>query len=164
MLRTNSDKHPGASYTMMLRDHFTIQGPNGKHDCLSFQVLRPSIARVRGDSTGADTMAYLTLPAARNAIYQVLLGLYYLHSLGLVHGDVYPGNVLFTVRELSHESPDLLRQPQSQVSADVKRANGGSWQPGDHRHLTLNWPLNQFISPKGDFRLSDLGNSKLRPR
>ena len=144
----------------MLMDHFTIQGPNGKHDCLAYEVLGPSIARVLGDSTGADTIAYLTLQSARKIIYQVLLGLDYMHSVGLVHGDIYSGNVLLTVRDLSHESLDVLRQPHPHVTADVQRIKG-SRQPGDPRHLTLNWPLNQFLSPEGDIKLSDLGNSKL---
>ena len=144
----------------MLMDYFTIQGPNGKHDCLAYEVLGPSVARVLGDSTGAETIAYLTLRSARKIIYQALLGLDYIHSVGLVHGDIYSGNVLFTVRDLSHESSDILHQPHSQVSADVKRIKG-SRQPGDPRHLTLNWPLNSLLSPKGDVKLSDLGNSKL---
>ncbi|KAI9656154.1 MAG: hypothetical protein M1831_004725 [Alyxoria varia] len=157
-LRTSSGQHPGASNIMMLVDHFTIQGPNGKHDCLAYEVLGPSVAHVLGDSDGADTIAYLTLPSARKIIYQVLLGLDYIHSVGMVHGDIYSGNVLFTVRDLSHEPLDALHQPTSQVSADVRRIKG-SRQPRDPRHLTLNWPLNQLLSPKGDVKLSDLGNA-----
>ena len=145
---------------MMLMDHFTIQGPNGKHDCLAYEVLGPSVANVLGDCGGGDTTAYLTLPSARKIIYQVLLGLDYMHSVGLVHGDIYSGNVLFTVRDTSHEPVDVLHQPNSQVSADVSRIKG-SREPGDPRHLTLDWPLNQYVSPKGDVKLSDLGNSML---
>ncbi|KIW11836.1 hypothetical protein PV08_09109 [Exophiala spinifera] len=157
-LRTSSGRHPGASYIMMLLDYFTIQGPNGKHDCLAYEVLGPSIASVVRDSDGMDTTAYLTLPSARKIIYQVLLALDYIHSVGLVHGDIYHGNVLFILRDLSQESSDDLCQPHSQVSADVKRIKG-SRQPGDIRRLTLDWPLNELISPKGDVKLSDLGNS-----
>lgn len=146
----------------MLLDHFTIHGPNGTHDCLAYEVLGPSIAHVLDDSTGIDTTAYLTLPCARKIIYQVLLAVDYVHSLGMVHGDIYSGNVLFSVKDLSHESSEALSQPSSQISAVVRRLDGPR-QAGDPRHLTLNLPLNHFLSPEGDVKLSDLGNSMCIP-
>jgi serine/threonine protein kinase len=159
MLRANADQHPGSSCIMMLKDQFSLQGPNGNHDCLAYEVLGPSIALVREESTGLNTTAYLTLSCARKIIYRVLLGLDYMHSVGLVHGDLYAANVLFAVKELSQEPIDNLRQPYDQVSVDVKRISGPQ-QPGDPRHLTLNRPLNRFLSPDGNVKLSDLGNSK----
>lgn len=147
---------------MMLKDYFTIDGPNGTHDCLAYEVLGPSIARVLADSAGADTTAYLTLSSARKVIYQILLGLDHMHSVGLVHGDIYSSNVLFTVRDLSHEPLDVVCQPQSQVSDEVRRLKGPR-EPGDPRHLTLDWPLNHYLSTEGNVKLIDLGNSKLPP-
>ena len=159
LLRTNTDKHPGSSCIMMLKDQFTIQGPNGNHGCLAYEVLGPSIAHVRDESAGLNTTTYLTLPCARKIVHRVLLGLDYMHSVGLVHGDVYAANVLFTVKDLSQEPIGILRQPSDQVSVDVKRISGPR-QPGDPHHLTLNRPLNQFLSTDGNVKLSDLGNSK----
>lgn len=147
---------------MMLKDRFGIQGPNGHHDCLAYEVLGPSIAGVLDDSTlrtGLDMVAYWTLPCARKIVYQVLLGLDYMHSVGLVHGDLYGANVLFALKDLSQEPLDILCQPYHQVSVDVKRLSGPQ-QPGDPRHLTLNLPLNGFLSNDGNVKLSDLGNSK----
>jgi serine/threonine-protein kinase SRPK3 len=144
---------------MMLEDRFSVRGPNGNHNCLAYEVLGPSIARILGDSAGLNTTAYLTLPCARKIVYQVLLGLDYMHSVGLVHGDVYAANVLFAVKDLSQEPTDILCQPYDQVSVDVKRISGPQ-QPGDPRHLTLNRPLNRFLSTDGNVKLSDLGNSK----
>lgn len=158
-LRSHAGRHPGFSRVMMLKDRFSIRGLNGNHDCLIYEVLGPSIARVREDSIGFETTGYLTLSCARNIVYQVLLGLDCMHSVGLVHGDIYGANVLFAVKDLSQESIDTLRQPYDQVSVDVKRISGPQ-QPGDPRHFTLNRPLNQFLSTDGNVKLSDLGNSK----
>ncbi len=144
---------------MMLKDQFSIAGPNGNHDCLAYEVLGPSIARVREDSAGRKTTAYFTLSCARRIVYQVLLGLDYMHGLGLVHGDLYTANVLFAVKHLSDEPMDNLYQPRDQVSVDVKRIRGHP-QPGDPRHLTLDRPLNHFLSTDGNVKLSDLGNSR----
>jgi len=158
-LRANADQHPGSSCIMTLKDKFNIQGPNGNHVCLAYEVLGPSIARVREETANVNTTAYLTLSCARKIVYQVLLGLDYMHSTGLVHGDLYAANVVFTVKDLSQEPMDMLCQPYDQVSANVKRINGPQ-QPGDPRHLSLNWPLDTFLSPDGDAKISDLGNSK----
>ena len=158
-LRANADQHPGSSCIMMLKDQFSIRGPNGNHVCLAYEVLGPSIASVREESADSNTTAYLTLSCARKIVYRVLLGLDYMHSTGLVHGDVYAANVLFTVKDLSQEPMDILCQPYDQVSVDVKRVKGPQ-QPGDPRHLSLNRPLDRFLSPDGNVKLSDLGNSK----
>lgn len=144
---------------MMLKDQFSIQGPNGNHDCLTYEVLGPSIADVLQDCHDVLKTAYFTLSCARRIVHQVLLGLDYMHSVGLVHGDLYPSNVLFAVNDLSQEPMDILCQPYDQVSDDVKRINGPQ-QPGDPRHLTLNRALIQFLSPDGNVKLSDLGSSK----
>ena len=52
----------------LLEDQFHIPGPNGNHDCLAYEVLGPSIAHVREDSSGCDTTAYLTLSCARKIV------------------------------------------------------------------------------------------------
>jgi serine/threonine protein kinase len=124
VLRANAEKHQGSSYIMKLKDHFSIQGPNGNHYCLAYEVLGPSIARVRENYLDTNGAAYLTLSCAREIVYQVLLGLDYMHSVGVVHGDLYAANVLFALRELSEEPLETLRQPDDQISMGVKRVNG----------------------------------------
>jgi serine/threonine protein kinase len=159
VLRANAEKHQGSSYIMKLKDHFSIQGPNGNHYCLAYEVLGPSIARVRENYLDTNGAAYLTLSCAREIVYQVLLGLDYMHSVGVVHGDLYAANVLFALRELSEEPLETLRQPDDQISMGVKRVNG-PLQPGDPRHLSLDRPLNLYLSADGNVKISDLGNSE----
>ena len=159
VLRGNADQHPGSFYIMMLKDHFSIQGPNGTHDCLAYEVLGPSIARVRQDCSTLEDTTYLTLSCARRLVYQVLLGLDFMHSVGVIHGDLHAANVLFALRDLSKESIDSLRQPDDKISVDIKRLNG-PLQPGDPRHLSLDRPLVSYLSPDGDVKISDLGNSE----
>lgn len=158
-LRAEADKHPGSSCVLMLKDQFSIQGPNGNHDCLAYEVLGPSIARIREEYIGFNGTVYLTLPCARKVVYQVLLGLDYMHSVGVVHGDLYAANVLFALKNLSQEPIESLRQPYDQVSMEVKRISGPQ-QRGDPRHLSLDMPLNLLLSPDGNVKLSDLGNSE----
>ena len=142
---------------MMLKDNFSIHGPNGEHSCLAYEVLGPSIGHVREETRLLNTTTYFTLPAGRKIIYQILLGLDCMHSYGLVHGDLHEANVLFTVRDLSCKPKDQLEQNPKQITTNVKRIHGPN-KPGDPRYLTYNCPLGKFISEHGCVKLSDLGN------
>jgi len=68
ILRANADQHPGSSCVMMMRNPFSIQGPNVNHNCLAYEVLGPSIAHVLEASDGLTT-SYLALPCARKIVY-----------------------------------------------------------------------------------------------
>ena len=159
VLRTRGASHPGLSCIVMLKDNFSIHGPNGEHSCVAYEVMGPSIGHVRDDTLLLNSTTYFTLSAGRNIIYRILLALDCMHSIGLVHGDLYEENVLLTVRDLSCEPKKLLEQPQNQITANVNRIHG-SKQPGDPRYLTYNCPLDHLISEHGHVKLSDLGNSK----
>ena len=50
------------------------------------------------------------LSAARTMLYHLLLGLAFIHSKGLAHGDFHAGNSLFSLRDMSKASIEDLRQ------------------------------------------------------
>jgi len=65
-----------------LLGHFTIDGPNGRHQCLISEPLRCSLALSKFESrTGL-----FPLEAARAIAAQLILGVNYLHSRGVAHG------------------------------------------------------------------------------
>jgi serine/threonine protein kinase len=67
--------HPNVSN---LHAHFTIQGPNGTHQCLVLSVLGPSIKQIRH--------ARLTADLKRDVARQITYGLAHLHEAGIYHG------------------------------------------------------------------------------
>ncbi len=75
--------HPGAAFLAKLLDHFEIDGPNGTHTCLVLEPQDPSVPNVL-DVCFVDDR----LPAAlaRKITRQTLLGLDYLHHLGIGRG------------------------------------------------------------------------------
>ena len=79
-LASRSGTHPGSDRVLAPLDHFKVQGPNGEHDVLAFQVVGPHLE----DMLNADS------PAVRRAIksiaYQIALGISFLHDCGVVHG------------------------------------------------------------------------------
>ena len=117
--------------------------------------------RVSGESFNVGTCKGFTLPAARTVIFQAILGLDFIHTSGLTHGDFYPGNLLLSPRDLSKVAIEDLLQSSDKVSAPVRRLDGKS-DPSDPRFLTIDQPLREWIAAGNDFqiKISDLGNCK----
>lgn len=72
--------NPAKSYVGSITDEFFLDGPNGRHLCL---VSEPAKCNVAAVATEESTVS---LAAARVIAAQAVLGLKYIHSLGVVHG------------------------------------------------------------------------------
>ncbi|KAI0502815.1 kinase-like domain-containing protein [Xylaria bambusicola] len=90
--------HPGQHHLMRMLDHFTVDGPNGIHDCLVLELLGPSVPDVI-ESLYSDGR----LPAdfAKSTAYQALLGIDYLSSHKIGHGDLHSRNIVFALPNLA---------------------------------------------------------------
>lgn len=165
-LAIEADHHPGRAHVMMLKEHFSIQGPNGTHRCHVHEIMGPSVAtlmldRVSGERFDEAKTKRFTLRAARAIIYQALLGLDFIHAKSLIHGDFYPANLLLSLRDFSKLGVEELRQSSTKVSAPVRRLDGKD-DPRDPRFLTLDEPLREWVAAGSDFqvKISDLGSCK----
>ncbi|RAL03960.1 kinase-like protein [Aspergillus ibericus CBS 121593] len=67
-----------------------VSGPNGNHRCLVLDAARVNI----NEAKEAAYHRLLHLPAARAIVAQLVLGVQFLHSQGIVHGDLRLGNIL----------------------------------------------------------------------
>ncbi|KAH9225412.1 hypothetical protein K456DRAFT_1731952 [Colletotrichum gloeosporioides 23] len=83
----------GREYLQALLHHFFHQGPNGIHSCL---VSKPAWFTVAQGLFRMEKRRILPLEVARAITGQVITGLAALHSIGIVHGDLQPGNVILT--------------------------------------------------------------------
>ncbi|KAJ5655034.1 hypothetical protein N7490_002037 [Penicillium lividum] len=96
--------HPGKSHVLQLLDHFEHQGPNGLHLCLVFPVMM----------SDGEVMTVREVPRysgyVREISRQILLGLNYLHDQGLIHGDLQPANILFTLN--CDFSSEMISEPE----------------------------------------------------
>lgn len=90
-LSRSDTNHPGKNHVLQLLDQFEHKGPNGVHLCLVFPVMM----------SDGEAMTVRENPRCsgyvREVSKQILLGLNYLHDQGLIHGDLQPANILFTV-------------------------------------------------------------------
>ncbi|KAL8766365.1 MAG: hypothetical protein Q9209_006835 [Squamulea sp. 1 TL-2023] len=80
----------GAQYVLKLLDSFHVDGPNGRHQCL---VSEPAACNITV-SKELSTVWVFPLLVARAIAAKVIMGLHFLHSSGVVHGDLHIGNIL----------------------------------------------------------------------
>ncbi|KAF9008399.1 kinase-like domain-containing protein [Cyathus striatus] len=99
--------HPGREHIIRIFDTFVIQGPNGTHHCIVTEFLGISLVDDVDDFYGYRK-DHFPSGVTRKVAVQVSLGVAYLHSCGVVHGDLHLGNVLFY-------SPHLQTAPREEL-------------------------------------------------
>ena len=74
-------------------DNFAHFGIHGKHFCIVFEVLGPSLLDLINHFHKSNSMMPLWL--AKLITRQILIGLVYMHNVsGLIHTDLKPENVM----------------------------------------------------------------------
>ncbi|KAL9578020.1 MAG: hypothetical protein Q9212_005993 [Teloschistes hypoglaucus] len=125
LLAADNSQHPGKQHVVSLLDHFSHEGPNGTHDCLVFPVLGPNFRDKNHALQGRFPADF-----ARKICYQMGEGLAYLHSSGVVHGDISNANILFKMKPFDswteEEIYDRLGKPKKEP---LTLWNGGSPGP-----------------------------------
>ena len=130
----------------MLLDSFEHRGPNGLHRCLVFDVMGPNSSAMfnylpsnwhppgKSGEPSENRGGRLAFWIAKSVMRQILLGIDFLHKNGIAHGDLQPGNVLFSVKDLSTFRESDLAQADPLGKTFVKKIN----EEGevDFQHLT----------------------------
>ncbi|OJD14707.1 CMGC/SRPK protein kinase [Emergomyces pasteurianus Ep9510] len=104
-LSTSDLDHPGKMHVIELLDYFEHNGPNGTHLCLVFRAMI-SDGEIMSVSGRPHQAAHV-----RAISKQILLGLDFLHNLGIIHCDLQPANIMLSVVGAVH-GEEFLQPPE----------------------------------------------------
>ncbi|GAB1744227.1 hypothetical protein NU219Hw_g1380t1 [Hortaea werneckii] len=152
---TSSD--PGREAIVDLLENFTLHGPNGKHGCLVTEVLGPSVP------FAIERMPDNRLPGnvAWQAVRDITKALAYVHSEGIVYGDLHPGNVLFAGDRFNAQlNTDISKVMGRSIRADVHATH---YSPSLPKYMVepFSFPPSSYQYQDGEpsFKLIDFGSS-----
>ncbi|KAJ0123879.1 hypothetical protein J7T55_012350 [Diaporthe amygdali] len=106
--------HPGQDHVVQMVDHFEETGPNGTHECLVLELLGPNVPDLI-DWIYTDER----LPArlAKSIAHQALLGVGFLSTYEIGHGDLHSRNLAFKIPNFDslnqQEFYDKLGEPET---------------------------------------------------
>jgi serine/threonine protein kinase len=131
-----------------------------------FEAMGPSTASMLRELQCNLPLRYGHTPRypmwmAKRILKHALLRLSCLHDNGMAHGDVQPGNLLFTISDLTSLGEETLQQDAEQsqaASKQVKRLDGmpDRWAP---RYLAESQSLSKYaeLEPGLTVKGSDTG-------
>ncbi|RDW79306.1 uncharacterized protein DSM5745_06158 [Aspergillus mulundensis] len=149
--------HPGSSHYLPLLDSFRFSGPNGTHQTLVYEPMAASVTEVK-DALFPD--GPFPLGTAKAILWQTLLGLDFMLENDVVHGDVQPRNLLFTLDELKDvPEAELAQDTDIPLTPCLEtELEGGVKGP---RYLVPADSLMRYLDISRPFtiKISDLGGS-----
>ncbi|KAI1195787.1 kinase domain-containing protein [Nemania serpens] len=149
--------HTGRRFIPYLLDDFSFDGPNGHHICLVQEPAGCNISTSKEDSV--DFM--FPVETARSIAAQLIMGVSYLHSRGVCHGDLHLRNFLLCGPDLNHLSPDELYKRYRLDKAPVKRVDGAAVEPHAPPYavypMHIKMPADKLVDPI--IKISDYGTS-----
>ncbi|KAF2789710.1 kinase-like protein [Melanomma pulvis-pyrius CBS 109.77] len=158
-------KDTRAQHVTVLLDTFQHQGINGKHQCLVFEPMGATAASLVEELPENKPKMYgkrQRYPKwmAKKILLHALRGLAFLHQNGVVHGDVQPSNLLFSIEDIDSAKEDDLKQNEAATVISLHRIDGKAdrWAP---KHLYLKQPLYDRVQLGSELcvKLSDLGGA-----
>ncbi|RAK94172.1 kinase-like protein [Aspergillus costaricaensis CBS 115574] len=162
-LQTGDDSsHPGRKYIhSSLLDEFSFDGPNGHHMCLVSEVAGCSVAEAKENSPNL----MFPLDVAKAIVAQVILGVDYMHSRGVGHGDLHTRNILFQPTDFDTLSTtDIYNRfgPPFQIPISRIDNHHHSIHPHAPTHAIIPMTMTQQLPTSNiNIKISDFGTSYL---
>ncbi|KAF2666058.1 kinase-like protein [Microthyrium microscopicum] len=151
-------------YVTELLDSFQLQRPDGIYHCLVLEAMGPDVDDMLEYHPSLVSAASTHYPIwmVKSILKQVLQSLAFLHKHGIVHGDVQPGNVLFSVPSFPNCATEELEQfanDSKDISPSVPKVDDNT----DENHVAEARSLGEYVSLEPGFtvKLADIGSAFL---
>ncbi|KAF3481304.1 uncharacterized protein GIQ15_04063 [Arthroderma uncinatum] len=145
-----------------MSDEFVVAGPNGEHRCVVTAPASMSLS----DAKDASYSRLFQLSTARVIAAQLVQAIAFLHSRGIVHADIHPGNILLPLsRDINILSLEELYLQYGRPNLEpIKRLDNSPLAAGVPTHAVVPMWLGkngQHISPTeaSGILLTDFGES-----
>lgn len=148
-----------------LHDHFLVEGPNGKHICMAFELLGENILHIiikhkavrllLRESSIPHPPLVIPLSSVKVIARQLLEGIDYMHRHGVIHTDIKPENILLSTSAVvsphadrRHDVVMALRPLESNLdNIHIKIADLGN-ATYTHTHFTNQIQTRQYRLPE----------------
>ncbi|KAJ9156110.1 hypothetical protein NKR23_g1375 [Pleurostoma richardsiae] len=120
----------GQQFIPRLLGDFSLDGPSGHHICLVQELAVCSIVAAKEDCLT------LMFPAetARSIAAQLVMGLSYLYSCGVCHGDLHLRTFLLRGPDIGELSLDEFYKRYRLDKVPVRRVDGETVEPHAHQY------------------------------
>ncbi|KAL2862713.1 kinase-like domain-containing protein [Aspergillus lucknowensis] len=147
-------------HVVQMLDKFVLEGPNGSHQCLVYELLGPSVPDIcDAKFSGGRLPGRL----AKSIAKQSLAALDELHQLSICHGDLHTRNLAFTMPCMDGLSEEKFMQALGKPEiGPVQWRNGEklSLQPEVPSYIVRPAaPQTQLWDPDQPIKLIDFGES-----
>ncbi|KAL8933703.1 MAG: hypothetical protein Q9211_005636 [Gyalolechia sp. 1 TL-2023] len=155
-----------SAHVITLLDHFYCQGPNGTHLCLVLEPMGASVEAMLDElpqnrpnmPKRFGQVSRYPKWMAKRVLTHMLRGIAFLHSKGVMHGDIQPGNLLFSAPTLDSVDVEELEDDETGAVVAVERLDkkADKWAP---KYLAISDPLVDYtdLDPGFTVKISDLG-------
>lgn len=151
-----------ARHVITLLDCFEHQGSNGKHVCIVFEAMSVSVSNLLGmlPLQTDRTISIFPKSMAKEILRQILTGHSFLHSHGIIHGDIHLNNILFEVPNLDLYVKELEHDKRREVYFVTRPA--GTLDKRAPRYISEACPLIEHPcdGPGFTVKITDLGGGK----
>ena len=155
-----------SKHVIALLNYFGHQGPNGKYVCIVTEALSASVSNVLKTcseySHGLQT--FFPKSMVKRILRQVLIGICFLHSHGVIHGDLHLGNILFSALSPDSYTAKELEHDETMEDFVITRPNA-TLDKSAPRYIAVTSPLIEHFCDVPDFtvKITDLGGGKFMP-
>lgn len=144
---------PGRKLLAVPLDKFTVDSPNGTHECIVLPVLGPRVflrvGRAVHDSEKRKQILH-------KVCYQSTLAMAFLHDNGFCHGDFQPENILSKLVNLDSLSErELMKTIRTPHIIEVETEPGRPLPPSCPQYLVDSVSLVELIEQDNNKYLSD---------